>query len=119
MHSEDDGGLLPLLFIVALIAAGTWIVTLSHIALLIRSRTKRHGQREIDQGDQEIATDSRERERGYNENDRLSANFAALIRTIEDQGRRTRNEERREDKGSSFREGLTILLLSGTLLAIS
>jgi hypothetical protein len=115
----ENTGLMPLLFLVGLIAVGTWIVTLTHIALLIRSRAKRNRQRRIDQRDDEVAGEPEEGNRGQHEADGLSSNFAALIRAIENQGRRNRDEERREDNGNAFREGLAILLLSATLLAIS
>ena len=119
MYTDDIPELPSLLFIVMLIAAGTWIVTLTYIVQVVRSQAERNRQGQINQGNNETAGDREEGRCHQNEDDGLSASFAALIRTIEDQGRRDRDEERREDSGNAFREGLTILLLSGTLVAIS
>jgi hypothetical protein len=118
MPPATSNDLSTLLFIVLIVAAGTWIVTLTHIALLIRSRAERNRQRKFDQCVDELTGESKKGELTQHKDDGVAADFSALIRAIEDQGRRNRTEERREDHGKAFREGLTILLLCGTLLAI-
>lgn len=119
MSPSETPGLSPILFIGAIIAAGTWVVVLSHIALLTRSQAKRYRQRWIDQRNDKITGNREKGEGDDHKSDSLSPDFSALIHAIQDQGRRSRDEGKREDNGRTFREGLTILLLCATLLAIS
>ena len=53
-----------------------------------------------------------------NENWAPSADFAALIKTIKNQGRAYRREEQREDRGHARRERITIGLLFLTVIGI-
>jgi hypothetical protein len=48
----------------------------------------------------------------------LSANFAALIGAIRNEGSAERAEEQREDRGKRFREWTTIVLIAATLIAV-
>jgi hypothetical protein len=54
----------------------------------------------------------------YNIDKRPSADFAALIQTIRQEGAASRNEEKREDSGKEIREIITICLLIATLFGI-
>ena len=68
---------------------------------------------------QELAGKRPRRERTKkNESGELSADFAALVNTIKNQGRAYRREEQREDRGKKFREWITIGLIFCTLLAV-
>jgi hypothetical protein len=49
---------------------------------------------------------------------RQSADFAALIDTIKDEGSAYRKEEQREDRGKRFREYITIFLIAATFAAV-
>ncbi|HXL12579.1 MAG TPA: hypothetical protein VN941_01270 [Bradyrhizobium sp.] len=49
---------------------------------------------------------------------RQSADFAALIDTIKDEGSAYRKEEQREDRGKRFREYITIFLIAATFTAV-
>src|SRR5271166_4515884 len=109
----------PILFVISLIAAGVWVVTFSHIALLLRSRMKWNRQRGIDLGHNEVAGDGQEKEPAQDIRGSASPDFAALIHAINTQGRANRAEEKREDDGKRFREHVTIILIASTLLALS
>jgi hypothetical protein len=109
----------PFLFVIALIAAGVWIVAFTHIALLLRSRTKWNRNRRVDQSHDEIAGHAQEGHGSQDKDGGPSANFTALINTINAQGRANRAEEKREDDAKQFREYVTIILIACTLLALS
>jgi hypothetical protein len=49
----------------------------------------------------------------------LSADFAALINAINNQGRANREEEKREDRGKSFRDKVNIFILGFTFVALA
>ncbi|WP_439407941.1 hypothetical protein ACNJX9_04425 [Bradyrhizobium sp. DASA03076] len=48
----------------------------------------------------------------------VSDDFAALIDTLRQEGRALRREEQREDRGKKFREWVTIIVITMTLIAV-
>lgn len=48
-----------------------------------------------------------------------SPDFVALINAITDEGRRNREEERREDRGKALRDKITIWILGATFIALA
>jgi hypothetical protein len=67
---------------------------------------------------QEPTSDEKEGQSRKGDRSGASADFAALIDVIRDEGKANRDEERREDRGKAFREKLTVFLLCLTVIAI-
>jgi len=70
-----------------------------------------------DAAQQELASEA-ERPRGDDEPNRPSADFAALIHAIADEGGANRAEEKREDRGKKFRDWIIVTLLIATIAGI-
>jgi hypothetical protein len=100
----------PLLFIVLLAALRIIIISCTHLSfLLLPSRRKSY---------KEAARREQKEKPVAEKPDRVSADFAALIDAITDEGKAYRAEEESEDTAKRFREWLTILLIACTFIAI-
>ena len=100
----------PFLFILSLGALAVFIIAATHLSLLVRQST--------DRGNNRADVNKKDNKRAKEEAQPLSADFAALIHTIVNEGSAYRAEEKREDSAKQFREWLTIVLLACTLFAI-